>query len=1297
MSGGSDAGSAYGWRPGTAGGSVGPVSLQIRLLGGLLLESDGRILPRIPSRPGRSLFAYLVLNRDRQIGRDLLAGVFWPDMPDNQARRRLSQALWQIQTLFSEAGLAGSYLLPTPNAVRFNPASDYWLDVEAFETATASLKEAGAGPGGVRDPGELAGAVELYRGDLLAGFYDDWLLMDQQRLRQIYYRALSHLATLHKSRGEFEDALVYARRLTLLEPLREDAHRDVMRLFQLAGRPNEALLQYEVCYSALADELGTEPETATTQLMESIASQRRAGRQPFVPVARSPLFDLATPVPMVGRDGPRSRAVSAIEAALTGRGAVLLVEGEPGVGKTRLLESVAEDANWRGLGVLWGEGLQGDAARSYHPLSSALRGSVSGLRSEQLAAQVDPIWLSELSRLIPDFREWLPTLSPVAALEPSEEAGRMREAIARTVIGLARATPQLLILDDFQWADDDTVAAVSHLAAVIADEPIVVCLSYRAHEARDRSAVWDGLRSIDALNRSSRLILDPLSREETSELIRVSSATRGEAEMVGRIHAETGGNPLFVLETLRAMHEHNVAAAGSQSVVGEFPLPATVQELISRRLQSLGAADRAILEVFSVAGLEAEAEVMLVALDCPRPEFFEGLDLLVSRGILYERGNRYRFRHEQVRRVALRELGPGQAGRWHRAIAAALEQLHPEDSESIAHHLVQAGLGRAAKPYAVLAAERAVAMRAYATAASHYQTALEVEELEDNERLNLLFGYEHVLDVLGRRDEQAGALADMEALVEGASDRRAAVLRRTAWHFAHTDRFQEAERAAQAALASDTEAEDRAGMADDRMALGTIGLWSGDLALAVEHLREGAELATSTQQQAHARRALGSALSAVQEYEQAAVEAQTALELFGSADDARGEAEALGLLGIITMERGESDGAVDYYDRAVVLSRRIGYRHGEAVNTANRGNALWFAGRISEALSSFAEAIELFRSMGNRRGQALVQANAASIHHSVVGDDVVAGEYCRSALEYFVEVNNEDGAAQVLCNLAEIERRAGRFDEAAHHIRKGLAAVERAGNRWMEVQLLYAQSQLLLAMGKEAEAATAADRGLSICRDLGLSNFEGGLLSVVGLARLGQDDIAGAMAATSDAVRRLSPGTDQGYLVPFRRGLVLEAAGLIEDAGRAFLEAQVLLAERLVDLPSDQLASALAIPEHRAIEDAAARSRPRQVVVRLARRDVPTGRPLRQEDFVEVAWTVDDPADAEIADSAERRRHRLTRLLAETEAADGAATVVDLATALEAGVRTIRRDLQVLRRAGVAVVTRGSRDPAGPR
>jgi DNA-binding SARP family transcriptional activator/biotin operon repressor len=1251
----------------------------------LLIESDGRIFPRIPSRPGRSLFAYLVLNRDRQIARDHLAGLFWPEMPDNQARRRLSQALWHIQTLLAEEGAGAGFLLTTPGTVRFNPASDYWLDVEAFEAATDSLKqEASTG-----NPARVAEAIDLYRGDLLIGFYDEWVQVDQQRLRQRYFQALAHLANLHKSRGEFEQALVYARRLALLDPLREDAHRDVMRLCLLAGRANEALLQYEVCYSALADELGAEPEAATTELFEAIAAQRRQGRRPFVPSPRSPLFDPGVPVAMVGREHLRAEAVGAIEAALAGDGGVVLVEGEPGVGKTRLLEGLADDANWRGFNVLWGEASDGDVARSFHPLATALEGALSPIRSEQLRAQVGELWLGVLSRLMPSLRDWLPDISPVASLERSEEAGRMREAITRSITGLARVTPQLLILDDFQWADDDTIAAVGHLAGALAQAPIVVCVAYRAQDARGRRVVWDAVRDLDATRRSRRLLVEALSPTETGELIRVSSATQGSPDLVDRIHSETGGNPLFVLETLRAIHEHNLAVAASEAdgFPGDFPLPATVQDLISSRLETLAVADRTVLELLAVAGLESDPSVLVSVLDRPRPEIFESIDVLVRRGILFERGSRYRFRHEQVRRVVQAGLADEEAALLHGAIAESLIERDPDTPEPVVHHLTEAGRHTEAAPYAVRAAERATDVQAYAAAAVHYQIAVQ----SGDPSMETLLAYEAVLDVLGRREEQAVVIADMLTLVENSGELVSEAMRRHAWYLAHTDNFEEAAEAGGAALRADRDAGDRAGMSNDLMVLGMAALWSGSPSQAVGHLEQAVPLASSAVQQARSRRVLGTALSAVQAYEQAAGEARAALDLFAAAGDPRGEAEALGLLGIITMERGQAAEAVAFYEQAIELCRRIGYRHGEAVNTANQGNALWYAGRISEALDAFTSAVDLFGMMGNRRGRAMVQANAASIHHSVVGDDATAAAYCRAALGYFTEVGNEDGAAQVQCNLADIARRAGDLAAAASHIRQGLISVQKAGNRWLEVQLRYSQAQLLMAGGAHSEAEVNASAALELCREFGLVDFESGLLSIVGLARMELGDLTGATGAMEEASTKLKTGSDQDYLVLYRHGTVLEEAGRVAEADRAFARAESLLSDRIGDLLPEQRVTALAIPEHQAVLEAAARRRSRVVDVRLARRDVPTGRPLRADDLVDVAWTVAHPADDAIGSTADLRRHRLRRLLDQARAQQAAPTISDLADALDASVRTIRRDLQALRQQGVPVETRGAR------
>ena len=326
--------------------------------------------------------------------------------------------------------------------------------------------------------------------------------------------------------------------------------------------------------------------------------------------------------------------------------------------------------------------------------------------------------------------------------------------------------------------------------------------------------------------------------------------------------------------------------------------------------------------------------------------------------------------------------------------------------------------------------------------------------------------------------------------------------------------------------------------------------------------------------------------------------------------------------------------------------------------------------------------------IGNRRGQALVEANAASLHHTL-GDDETAAGYCRRALEYFTEVDNADGAAQVLCNLADISRRAGRLDEAEDYLATALHSIETTGNQWLAVQALQSRALLQLAQDLAARAVATADEALRLCRRLGLTDFEAGLLSVRGVALLALGDIRQGAESTAEAVKRLKSGTDQAYLVPFRHALALRELEQEDEAADLFRRAYDLLGETLGDLSDPQKAVAMAVPELRAITEAMQSVEPTLLTVRLARKRVPTGRRLTDSDRTAVRWTITSPEDHGWKDPVERRRNRLRRLLQEADGQDAAPTVDDLAQALDVSVRTIRRDLASLRANGLRVSTRG--------
>jgi len=323
--------------------------LEIRLLGGFQLGRDGRVLEQLPLRAARSLFAFLVLNRERAHTRDLLAGTFWPDFDESRARRRLSQALWQTQRSLGEDD-GQRYLIGTPDTIRFNPDADFWLDIDEFLAALGEAAETDRSG----ETKALTRAVELYQGDLLAGFYDDWLFPDQSQLRTKFLTALERLADLAMARSDYETALTLARRLAQESEFDEEAHRRVMRIAVLLGRHNEALRQFEECRRILLEELGTDPSTETVELYEATLADRDAGGRVLPSHEESPLFGDAETAPFVGRETERARFALRLDEVLEGRGGIVLVEGESGVGKTRLLREVADDARWRGMDVIWG-------------------------------------------------------------------------------------------------------------------------------------------------------------------------------------------------------------------------------------------------------------------------------------------------------------------------------------------------------------------------------------------------------------------------------------------------------------------------------------------------------------------------------------------------------------------------------------------------------------------------------------------------------------------------------------------------------------------------------------------------------------------------------------------------------------------------------------------------------------------------------------------------------------------------------------------------------------------------------
>jgi DNA-binding SARP family transcriptional activator len=248
--------------------------LKINLLGKFSVRRDEEALDGLDGGKVQELFGYLLLNRNRPHPREALANALWGGSSTAQSKKYLRQALWHLQSaLEAESKIApGRFLVVEPNWIKLSSGGGLWLDVEEFESAFALVQGKPSESLDAEKAESLRLAVELYRGDLLEGSYQDWFLYERERLQNIYLAMLDKLTGYCEISGEYEQGQDYAARILRYDPARERTHRRLIRLYYLAGDRSAALRQYARCVSVLKDELGVKPDVQTVALCERVRS-----------------------------------------------------------------------------------------------------------------------------------------------------------------------------------------------------------------------------------------------------------------------------------------------------------------------------------------------------------------------------------------------------------------------------------------------------------------------------------------------------------------------------------------------------------------------------------------------------------------------------------------------------------------------------------------------------------------------------------------------------------------------------------------------------------------------------------------------------------------------------------------------------------------------------------------------------------------------------------------------------------------------------------------------------------------
>ncbi len=1168
--------------PSTSSGT----ELEIHLLGSPEFRRGTCLLPSLPTRKTQSLLVYLVLRRDRSRSRDELATLFWGEQSDVRARRSLATALWSIRRLLVD----DVYLLTDSTSIQFNPASPFWLDVAEFERyLTASRDEKHAADC-------LRKAVDLYRGDLLEGLYDDWCIEERCRLEASYLDALTRLVAWCETQGDARAVVAYACNYLTHDSLAENIHLSAMRAFVALGDRVGARHQWELCCRVRQQELHASPSPKVLEEAERILGAH------FIlplPIKRVPLWALPRHAsldrpPFVGRTLEMDALGARWKQADEGKGGVVLISGEAGVGKSRLAEEFAAMVPWRGGVVARGRCCEPERVLLYQPLTEILRDLLA--TKDEHEAPALPAWACvELARLIPEI-----ATPPTQREFPPDDPRRERQAIlfhaiATSVRHFALQMPLIIVLEDLHWATDSTIAGLHYLARQVSDMRALIVGTFRPEELGSSHPLMTMMSQLAREGLAEHLPLERLSADAVAELIfHLSAQVRDlhksnvEPERVNQLYAHTEGNALFLIETLRELGE-------VPSREATLPVPSTVRALIRTRLDRLNASTRELVACAAVAGRAFKFDLVCRAGGMSEEEALDAIDELLRRGFLREgsdiAGHDYEFAHSLTHQAVYTSLNHRRRRRLHRIIGETLESLYDEPRGelvgTLAHHFEAGGKVERALHYRDLSAQRAKSLFAWQEAEEHQTRMLELLDRLDPDcrQLDLRMQRGQVLAdrayqrfLQGRLAERDADLSALAALAEASRDERLSMQT-----LAHQVRYLNLDGQYTQAIAVGEKGMTLANQFNDISAqchfltqIGFAHYFRGEYEAAQQRLQAALALEPPDPSvRGEILSVLSYASYLVADYQRSLDYRQQSLAIRSNLGQVDREALDRTDMGILYTRINRLKDAEKYLSDALALARKIGSQVAESYVLNNLGNLYYLRGDLPAALNSSSQSLALQRATGSRRGEASALANSG-MTHVALGDYAAAESLLRQSLAIQEDIGYQSGLAEGLAHLARALAGLGRLDEALATAKRSLEVARRIGDRSCQATALNVLAWLQLVNEEPEPALALSNEATSLAEETGLVHGRVLGLTLTGLAHLKLGHPSQAHGYTSQAVNLLREqdcieGPEEA--VYLAHSLVLTALGWREDASDALREAEAQLnakADRISDPQSRQ-------------------------------------------------------------------------------------------------------------------------------
>ncbi|MDO8615142.1 MAG: AAA family ATPase [Dehalococcoidia bacterium] len=508
--------------------------------------------------------------------------------------------------------------------------------------------------------------------------------------------------------------------------------------------------------------------------------------QKEAPVAVVPLVERT---PFVGRETERAELRRLLEQAIGGRGALAMIGGEPGVGKTRLSEELMAEAGQRGLTTLIGHCYEMEGTPPYIPFVEMLEATARTATPEAFRAALGDA-AAEVARIMPELRRLFPDIPAPLELPPEQERRYLFNSLREFLERAGRVNPLLLVLDDLHWGDDSTLLLLEHIAQQLGQMPVLIIGTYRDVELDVGRPLARTLETLLRQRLAHRIALKRLPQAGVEAMLRALSGQEPPTPLVGVIYSETEGNPFFVEEVFQHLAEEgkffdDQGRWRSDLQVSELDVPEGVRLVISRRLQRVSEECRRVLTSAAVIGRGFSFELLEALADAEPDALLDTIDEAERAQLITAtsegREARFTFAHELIRQTLISGLSLPRRQRLHLRVAEAIERVYAADLEphaaDLAHHLYRAGAASDPEKtvrYLTLAGERALAAGAFEEALRHYENAIPLQPAGEPRGLaDLLFKRGLARRSLGRWDE---ALADWRQALdayEGLADGQA--------------------------------------------------------------------------------------------------------------------------------------------------------------------------------------------------------------------------------------------------------------------------------------------------------------------------------------------------------------------------------------------------------------------------------------------------------------------------------------------------------------------------------------------